>query len=143
MASKGFEALVGGMVDSILLIAKEWEPRILIRAQLSEEGYEVIPLRTIEEAMALLCRGAVRFNLIVLDTHSQSLKEHILADLRELAGDVPILLCTGPYDMASFDFRKVGFEHLLVRPFAIREVIDKAGQVLGQGNGGKGGLRER
>ncbi len=114
----------------VLLIAQEWKPRVLMRAQLSEEGYQVLSLRTVEEAMVLLCRGLVRPHLIVLDTHHQSLKEPTLSDLRKLAGDIPILICTGPYGLAEFDFEAMGFEHVLVRPFTIRDVVEKVGQMI-------------
>ena len=90
-------------------------------------------LRTIEEVMMLLGQGMVRPRLIILDTAGQSLKEPILADLRALAGDVPILVCSGPFDLAQFDFEEAGFINLLVRPFAVRDVVDKANQILTRG----------
>lgn len=89
-------------------------------------------LRTIEEVMMLLGQGMVRPRLIILDTAGQSLKASILADLRALAGDVPILVCSGPFDLARFDFDEVGFI-LLVRPFAVGDVVDKANQILARG----------
>jgi DNA-binding response OmpR family regulator len=128
-------------VSEIILVAKEWKTRALITAQLSEEGYEVMARRTIEEAVMLLDRGMVRPHLIILDTIGQGLKEPLLADLQALADDVPILACTGPFDLAQFDFEEAGFTHLLVRPFTVRDVVDKAGQVLGKG--AKDGYEER
>jgi len=77
-------------VNEIILIAREWKARAFVTAQLSEEGYQVMGLRTIEEAITLLGRGMVRSRLIILDTMGQSLKESILADLQALAGDAPI-----------------------------------------------------
>jgi DNA-binding response OmpR family regulator len=120
-------------VSEIILIAKEWKARAFITAQLSEEGHEVMALRTVEEAMMLLGQGMVRPRLIILDTTGQSLKASILADLRALASDVPILVCSGPFDLAQLDFEKAGLAHLLVRPFAVRDVVDKANQILARG----------
>jgi DNA-binding response OmpR family regulator len=117
-------------VNEIILVAKEWKTRALIMAQLSEEGYEVMALRTIEEAMMLLCQGVVRPCLIILDTMGQNLRESILADLRTLAGDTPILVCTGPFDLAQFDFVEAGFTDLLIRPFAVKDVVDKVNKML-------------
>ena len=125
----------------IILIAKEWKARALITAQLSEEGYEVMALRTIEEAVTLLSRGMVRPRLIILDTVGQSIEQSTLADLQALADDVPILVCSGPFDLARFDFQEAGFTDLLIRPFAVRDVVDKVGQVLGKGV--KDGYEER
>jgi DNA-binding response OmpR family regulator len=119
-------------VGQIILVAKEWKARAFITAQLSEEGYEVMALRTIKEAMMLLGRGMPRPRLIILDTMGQSLKASILADLRALAGDVPILVCRGPFDLAQLDFEEAGLIHLLVRPFTVGDVVDRVGQLLGK-----------
>jgi DNA-binding response OmpR family regulator len=119
-------------VGEIILIASEWKARRFIMAQLLEEGYEVMALRTIEEAMMLLGQGMMRPHLIILDTAGQSLNEAILADLRTLAGDVPILVCTGPFDLAQFDFEEAGLAHLLVRPFTVGDVVDRVSQLLGK-----------
>jgi DNA-binding response OmpR family regulator len=118
-------------VSEIILVAREWKARALLRAQLLEEGHEVMALPTIEEAMMLLCRGMVRPRLIILDTVGQSLKEPILADLQALAGDAPILVCTGPFDLARFDFKEAGLTDLLVRPFAIGDVVNAVREILG------------
>jgi DNA-binding response OmpR family regulator len=118
-------------VEEIVLIAREWKTRALITAQLSEEGYEVMALRTVEEAVVLLDRGMVRPRLIVLDTIGQSLKEAILADLQALTDDVPILVCTGPFDLTQFDFEGAGFTDLLIRPFAVGDVVDAVREILG------------
>ena len=53
-----------------------------------------------------------------------------MADLRILAGDAPILICTGPYDLARFDFRGMGFTELLVRPFSVQDVVDAVRKLL-------------
>ena len=106
--------------------------RTFLMAQLSEEGYEIMALRTIEEAVMLLSRGMVRPRLIILDTPGQSLKEATLADLRALTDDAPILVCTGPFDLAQLDFGEAGFTDLLTRPFTIQDVVNKVREVLGK-----------
>ncbi len=118
-------------MDQIVLVAREWKARALLRAQLSEEGYKVMALRTIEEAMMLLGRGMVRPGLIILDTMGQGLNESVLTDLQALADDAPILVCTGPFDLARFDFEEAGLTNLLVRPFAVGDVVSAVREVLG------------
>jgi len=118
-------------VDEIVLIAKEWKTRALIMAQLSEEGYQVVSLRTVEEAIMLLSRRMTSPRLIILDTTDQGLRESILADLRALAGDAPILVCTGPFDLAQFDFDEAGFTNLLIRPFTVGGVVIAVREVIG------------
>jgi len=117
-------------MSEIILVAREWKARTLLRAQLLEEGYEVTALRTIEEAMMLLCRGMVRPRLIILDTIGQSLKEPMLTDLQALAGNAPILVCTGPFDLARLDFEEVGLTNLLVRPFTVGDVVNAVCEIL-------------
>jgi len=117
-------------MSEMVLIAGEWKTRALIAAQLSEEGHQVMALRTIEEAIMLLGRGMMRPSLIILDTMGQNLREPILGDLRTLAGDTPILVCTGPFDLAQFDFVEAGFTELLIRPFAVKDVVDKVNKML-------------
>lgn len=117
-------------MNAIILVAKEWKTRALIMAQLAEEGYKVMALQTIEEAVMLLCRGIARPGLIILDTAGQSLKEPILTDLQTLAGGAPILICTGPFDLAQFDFEKAGFTHVLVRPFTVGDVVSAVRKVM-------------
>lgn len=130
-------------MGKIILIAREWKARAFIMAQLSEEGYGVRALQTLEEALMLLCRGMVRPRLIILDTLGQSLKEATLTDLQTLAGDAPILVCTGPFDLARFDFEEAGFTNLLVRPFTVGDVMNAVREVIGNKAMGKEEMRQR
>ncbi len=118
-------------MEQIILIAKQWKARAFITAQLLEEGYKVMALRTIEEAMRLRAQWMTRPRLIILDTLGQSLSETTLADLRALSGDTPILVCTGPFDLARLDLKKAGFANLLVRPFAVGDVVNAVREALG------------
>ena len=118
-------------MNEIVLVAREWKARALLRAQLSEEGYEVVALRTIEEAMMLLSHGMLRPSLIILDTMGQSLNESVLTDLQALADHAPILVCAGPFDLARFDFEGAGFANVLVRPFTVGDVVNAVRNVLG------------
>lgn len=118
-------------MKEIILIAREWKTRSLLRAQLLGESYEVTALRTIEEATMLLSRGMVRPRLIILDTLGQSLKEPFPVDLQALADDAPILICTGPFDLDQLDFEEADFTNVLVRPFAVGDVVNAVREVLG------------
>jgi DNA-binding response OmpR family regulator len=122
---------MGGKVSEIVLIAGEWKARALIRAQLSEEGWQVRALRTIEEAILLLGRRLIEPRLIILDTTGQDLRESILADLQTLAGGAPMLLCASAFDMAKLTSDEGGFTDFLVRPFTVGEVISAVREALG------------
>jgi len=51
--------------------------------------------------------------------------------LRTLAGEAPILVCSGPFDLAQFDFEEAGFTDLLIRPFTVGDVVNAVREVPG------------
>ena len=108
----------------IALIMKDWQERAFIRAQLIEEGYEVTGIETIQKAIARLCQGTLEPHLIILDTSGQDLDDKFLADLRALTGNAPIIVCSGPYDLAGFDPQGAKPNRVLVRPFTVRELVE-------------------
>jgi DNA-binding response OmpR family regulator len=108
----------------IALIMKDWQERAFIRAQLIEEGYEVTGIETTQKAIARLCQGTLEPHLIILDTLGQDLDDKFLADLRALTGNAPIIVCSGPYDLAGFDPQRAKPNRVLVRPFTVRELVE-------------------
>lgn len=115
----------------ILLISHQWHPRALVKAQLEEEGHQVTGVALLAEAMGRLTPGRARFDLVILDTLGQPCDEGSLARLREAAAGTPIIICTGPYDLAQADFGALGFRHMLVRPFFIGDLVRLVAQVFG------------
>jgi len=121
---------------SILLIAQEWTPRVLMRAQLREEGHDVAGCLTLDEGLLLLRRHPSGYDAVILDTLGQESSPRALARLAS-AGP-PVLVLTGPYDLASVDLAGLGFRQVLVRPVfvgdvvaAVRKMLRAAGQVPG------------
>ncbi|MFQ6059290.1 MAG: hypothetical protein ACE5MB_10490 [Anaerolineae bacterium] len=117
----------------IVLIEQDWTTQALIKAQLEEEGNEVLAVEGLGEARALLRRP--RPDLIILDTIGQGCSKQNLDDLRQAAGGVPIVLCTGPYDRARLDLEARDFAALLIRPFTIGELAERVQEVLRGGAG--------
>jgi len=119
---------------SILLIAQGWTPRVLIRAELEEEGHDVTGCLTLDEGLLLLRQHASRYDAVILDTLGQETSPRALARLAS-AGP-PILVLTGPYDLASIDLAGLGFRQVLVRPVFVGDVVTAVRKILeapGQG----------
>lgn len=114
----------------ILLIEKKWVTQALIKAQLEEAGDEVLAVQGLEGALILLRAGWRKPDLIIFDTFGQGCDDQALDDLCETAGDIPIILCTGPYDKAHLTLETRGFAALLIRPFTIGELAERVQEVL-------------
>lgn len=115
----------------ILLISHEWQTRALVKAQLEEEGHQVTGVALLAEAVGRLTQGQASFGLVILDTLGQPCDEGSLARLREAAASASIIVLTGPYDLAQGDFGALDFQHMLVRPFFIGDLVRLVAQVFG------------
>jgi DNA-binding response OmpR family regulator len=117
-------------VGEILLIAAEWRFRALVRAQLLEEGYTVKALPSLESALAYLLCSDERPRLTVLDAQGIDIQSWALADLWRLSGQAALLLCGGALNRAGLDGDGLPPAELLLRPFRVRDVVEKIGMVL-------------
>lgn len=111
----------------IVVVGKAWKPRALVRAQLLEEGYDVVAIEEIDELLTYLNKRISKPSLIVVDTSEFNLHEDSVEKLRALSETSKILLCVGAYDKANVDL--TGFKYLLVRPFFIGELIEKVKEI--------------
>src|SRR3990172_7585482 len=116
----------------ITLIAMEWLPRALLGAQLEEEGHVARGFADLNEVLAPLEIGLLAPRLIILDTSGQGLDPPTLARLRRAAGAAPLLIVSGPFDAVGLDFTALGFHHVLRRPVCIRQIVDRAEELLAQ-----------
>ncbi len=83
---------------------------------------------TLDEALLLLRARRPRFDLVIFDTLGQELRERLIARLIE-AGP-PVILLTGPYDLAGSDLGRFRFSRVLVRPVFVEDVVRAAKEVL-------------
>lgn len=118
-------------IPDVLLIEDAWRFRALIKAQLMELGFEVLRLPALEAGVKLLSAlDRARPRLVVVDTVGQSEVLRLLPQLRAVAGDIPIVLCTGPYDEETLDFEPEDWAAVLVRPFTIGDLADTVIDIL-------------
>jgi hypothetical protein len=111
------------MMPDVLLAAAEWHPRAVLRAQLIEEGYEVLAVESWDEAELLLSTGAVRPRTTIFALEQESNPEACLRTLARLLLVDTVLILTSPSVMAVAEINALGFPHVLSRPFSVRDVL--------------------
>src|SRR5213592_4905843 len=109
----------------IVLLGAEWRPRALIRAQLIEEGFEVVATNT-WPMMRRHLRPGSKPRLAIVDLKGLPHPSDVLADLRVLMKPARALVLTASGTMAVQDIECLGF-HRLSRPFVIEEMVRVAG----------------
>jgi DNA-binding NarL/FixJ family response regulator len=108
----------------LLLIAWEWRPRVLLRAQLREEGHDVFAAASWEEAELLLLTRAVRPEVVVFDLDAEPNPPASLRTLVHLVPPDRIVVLTTSAALSPDTVRAIGPSHVLARAFSVRDVID-------------------
>jgi hypothetical protein len=112
-----------------LLLSTSWPERALLKAQIEEEGTEVIAVDSYDAAMAWLV-GGLKVNLLVLDTHNLDPDPTFLRGIAALG--LPVLLLTGPFDRPTWDgpLSDVSVVETLVRPTFVGDVAAAVKRLL-------------
>jgi DNA-binding response OmpR family regulator len=113
-----------------LLIATDWQFRTLVRAQLLEQGYDVTAFPSLDIALGHLLRGGERPQAIILDAAGGEIAAQKVSDLWQLAGPVPLLVCSGAFYRATRHLEELPPYHLLRRPFRVRDVVERVQGLL-------------
>lgn len=121
------------IVPDVLLIEDAWRFRAAIKAQLMEMGYTVLRLPTLEAGVKLLAAlHQARPRLVVIDTVGQTNAGGMLPQLRAAAEDIPMILCTGPFDREMLQLNPDDWAAILVRPLSIGDLAGKVVELLGE-----------
>ncbi len=121
--ANSWDGMGGERRHPILLIAREWRERTLIRAQLMEEGYEVEGYEGPED----LPEG-IRPSLIILNTYGQRFSEETFIELKERFGKVPVLVIG---DITDRSLHYIGkYATTLFRPVSIEELCKEIRRLL-------------
>ncbi|HEX6465573.1 MAG TPA: hypothetical protein VFZ98_14020 [Vicinamibacterales bacterium] len=108
----------------IVLLAAEWQPRALIRAQLIEDGFEVVATN-IWPKMRLHFRPFTKPRLALVDLKGLPRPACVLNDLRALMKPERVLVLTALGTVPESDIERLGF-HVVSRPIVIRDVVKAA-----------------
>jgi DNA-binding response OmpR family regulator len=112
----------------IVLLAAEWQPRALIRAQLIEEGFEVVAANT-WAAMRRQMRPGMKPRLALVDLKGLSDPESVLHDLRILMKPERVLVLTATGTTSPLSIERMGF-HALSRPIDVEHVVKAASDAV-------------
>lgn len=108
----------------IVLLAAEWRTRALVRAQLIEEGFEVVATDT-WPMMRRHLRPGSKPRLAVVDLKDLPSPDRVLNDLRVLMKPDCVLVLTAMGTVAPADVERLGFR-VRPRPFAVEDVVRAA-----------------
>jgi ActR/RegA family two-component response regulator len=113
----------------VVLLAEEWRTRALIRAQLIEEGYEVVATDS-WPMMRRHLRPGMKPRLAIVDLKDLPGPGDVLNDLRVLMKPERVLVLTAIGTIAPADVERLGFR-ARARPFAVADVVRAAANVIG------------
>ena len=103
----------------VALLSTEWQPRALLRAQLIEEGFEVVAADT-----WLMLRAHLRAQpkVVVVDLKNLPDASEILRELRTLVDPDRVLVLHALGTVGEADLKRLGV-HIIERPVAISDVV--------------------
>lgn len=113
----------------ILLIGREWRSRALARAQLLEDGFDVIAVESWREAGPIL-RSKSRPLVVVFDLAGEPRPAAILKTLRRLISGDRVLVLTAAGALRSDEIRQLGFQEVLARPFSVGEAASATAKLV-------------
>jgi hypothetical protein len=112
----------------IVLLAVEWQPRALIRAQLIEEGFDVVATNT-WPMMRRQLRPGMKPQVAILDLKELPDPGGVLGNLRVLMKPERVLVLTAAGTVSPADIERLGFQ-ALPRPIVIEDVVRAAAHAI-------------
>jgi hypothetical protein len=105
----------------VVLLGAEWKARALIRAQLIEEGFDVVATNT-WSMMRRHLRAGGKPRLAVVDLKGLDKPDQVLRDLEMLMKPERVLVLAAAATVPLSAISSLGF-HVIGRPFTIAAVV--------------------
>lgn len=112
----------------IVLLAAEWRPRALLRAQLIEEGFDVLATDTWDTMRRHLGPGS-KPRLAIVDLQGLPAPDRVLGDLQILMKPHRVLVLAAWGTVAPDEIRARGF-NVVRRPIQIGSVVAAARRAI-------------
>ena len=112
----------------VVLLAAEWQPRALLRAQLIEEGFDVLATDT-WTAMRRCLRPGSKPALAIVDLQGLPEPDRVLNDLKVLMKPHRVLVLTALGTVAPNQIHALGFR-VVSRPIPIAGVVAAAASAI-------------
>lgn len=112
----------------IVLLGAEWQPRGLLRAQLTEDGFEAVATNT-WPMMRRHLRPGSKPQLAIVDLRGLPNPTEVLKDLSVLMKPSRVLVLTAIGTVQPADVDRLGFR-ALSRPVLMKTVVDTAAEMM-------------
>ncbi len=115
---------------NILLVEDEDSVRMFGAHALSDFGFNVLDVRTAEEALEIVTQNQRRIDLLITDVMLGSMDGYDLAKLIKLElPDLKIVITSG-YDETAMDGIELKKHLFLSKPYTLKELVDSARKAL-------------
>jgi hypothetical protein len=111
-----------------VLLGPEWPERALLRAQLLEDGYDVVATDA-WPIPRLFLRPGMKPRLLMIDLRGLPTPHDALAEVRGVMPPDRVLVMTALGTMTADEIRTLGF-HVVTRPTTVRDVVAAAASLL-------------
>jgi CheY-like chemotaxis protein len=112
----------------ILLLVNHWPRRALLRAQLIEEGYEVVATDDSATAKSYV-HALLKPRLVIVDLQDLADATAVLDQLQAHIQPTRVLVLTALGTITPEELRPRGF-HALARPATMSDIVRKASELL-------------
>ena len=109
----------------VLLIGKDWSTRALLRAELLEEGLDVVAVEDTGEAEMAVEEAGGLPSLIIADLSSSDDPKADADSLAPFARQVPIWVIAARTVTLPKDLKDRGFEMVLLKPLDAGELVEQ------------------
>jgi DNA-binding NtrC family response regulator len=116
----------------VLVVDDEDSPRMVLRLELINEGYEVETASDGDEAMAAVDKG--KFDLVLLDIKMPRVNGfEVLKFIKTSHRDVRVIMMTSFSDLKSaYESEKLGAEGFVIKPYELVALMGTIERVLKQ-----------
>lgn len=112
----------------VMLLCSAWPERALLRAQLIEEGYEVVAIDAWPMPRAYRQAGTTP-RVLVIDLHELPTPRQTLEEVRFVLPPDRVLVVMALGTIASADVERLGFS-LIERPATVAQIVAATAAVL-------------
>jgi DNA-binding response OmpR family regulator len=119
----------------VLLVSAHWQSRALVRAQLIEEGFDVVATSSWPVAKRHLTPG-VTPRMVIVDVRDLPQPEAVLDELKTRINPEQVLVLGATATVSPQVLGKLGYR-VLRRPVAIRTIIAAASRLIERAKRGR------
>ena len=112
----------------VMLLSSAWPERAALRAQLIEEGYEVVAIESWPMPRAYR-RAAMKPRVLVIDLHELAGPRQTLDEVRFVMPPERVLVVTAAGTVPSDEIQRLGFT-VIARPATVAQIVAATAAML-------------